>query len=163
MERKNEKKHVVDILFPVALFFVLAASSVVVMILAANLYTRQVKESEKSFSEQTALAYVTEKIHQNDENGGVYPGTLEGRQALILEQTYGEKEYKTYLYVADGYLRELFVQADIEAKTADGRKILEVKNFDFEKVEEGIFRLTCENPDGTNADTIVSVKSVDNR
>lgn len=159
MEQKNEKRHVVDLLFPFALFFVLAASSVVVMLLAANLYTRQVKASQKSFSEQTALAYVTEKIHQNDENGAVYVGTLDGQTALVMEQMYGEKDYKTYLYVDDGFLRELFIQDGTEVNASDGRKILEVKNFTFEEIDSGIFRLVCENADGTKADTIVSIKS----
>ena len=34
MKRRNEKKHVIDFLFPLAVFFVLAASSVAIVVLA---------------------------------------------------------------------------------------------------------------------------------
>ena len=44
MYRKEytERKHVIDFLFPLALFFALAASSVALVILASGSYSRQV-------------------------------------------------------------------------------------------------------------------------
>ena len=131
MKRRNEKKHVIDFLFPLAVFFVLAASSVAIVVLASGFYSRQVKASSDSYSGRTALAYVTEKIHQNDENGAI----------------------------ADGYLRELFIQDGTEAKASDGRKILETKDFGAKEISDGIFHLYCENEDGKKTDTFVSVKS----
>ena len=74
MKRRNEKKHVIDFLFPLAVFFVLAASSVAIVVLASGFYSRQVKASSDSYSGRTALAYVTEKMHQNDENGAIADG-----------------------------------------------------------------------------------------
>jgi len=110
MKRRNEKKHVIDFLFPLAVFFVLAASSVAIVVLASGFYSRQVKTSSASYSGRTALAYVTEKMHQNDENGAIADGTFDGENALVIRQRYDEKDYVTYLYAYDGYLRELFVR-----------------------------------------------------
>ena len=110
MKRRNEKKHVIDFLFPLAVFFVLAASSVAIVVLASGFYSRQVKTSSDSYSGRTALAYVTEKMHQNDENGAIADGTFDGENALVIRQRYDEKDYVTYLYAYDGYLRELFVR-----------------------------------------------------
>ena len=107
MKRRNEKKHVIDFLFPLAVFFVLAASSVAIVVLASGFYSRQVKTSSASYSGRTALAYVTEKMHQNDENGAIADGTFDGENALVIRQRYDEKDYVTYLYAYDGYLREL--------------------------------------------------------
>ena len=50
MKRRNEKKHVIDFLFPLAVFFVLAASSVAIVVLASGFYSRQVKASSDSYS-----------------------------------------------------------------------------------------------------------------
>ena len=121
MKRRNEKKHVIDFLFPLAVFFVLAASSVAIVVLASG---------------RTALAYVTEKMHQNDENGAIADGTFDGENALVIRQRYDEKDYVTYLYAYDGYLRELFIRDGTEAKASDGRKILATKDFrwDFSSV-----------------------------
>lgn len=84
MKRRNEKKHVIDFLFPLAVFFVLAASSVAIVVLASGFYSRQVKASSDSYSGRTALAYVTEKMHQNDENGAIADGTFDGENALVI-------------------------------------------------------------------------------
>lgn len=43
MKRKNEKKHVIDFLFPLAVFFVLAASSVAIVVLASGFFICIVK------------------------------------------------------------------------------------------------------------------------
>ena len=48
MKRRSEKKHVIDFLFPLAVFFVLAASSVALVVRASGLYSRQVKEASDS-------------------------------------------------------------------------------------------------------------------
>ena len=40
-------------------------------------YSRQVKTSSASYSGRTALAYVTENMHQNDENGAIADGTFD--------------------------------------------------------------------------------------
>lgn len=159
MKRRNEKKHVIDFLFPLAVFFVLVASSVAIVVLASGFYSRQVKTSSASYSGRTALAYVTEKMHQNDENGAIADGTFDGENALVIRQRYDEKDYVTYLYAYDGYLRELFVRDGTEAKASDGRKILVTKDFEAKETSDGIFHLYCENEDGKKTDTFVSVKS----
>ena len=67
MRERTERKHVIDFLFPLALFFVLTATSVALVVLASGTYSRQVQDSEDSFASRTALSYVMEKIHLADE------------------------------------------------------------------------------------------------
>ena len=91
MRERTERKHVIDFLFPLALFFVLTATSVALVVLASGTYSRQVQDSEDSFASRTALSYVTEKIHQADEYGAVYAGTFDGQDAIVIRQTYSEQ------------------------------------------------------------------------
>lgn len=162
MYEHSNRRHVVDLLFPLALFFVLAVSAVALVILASGQYSQQVTDSNATFSNSTALSYVTEKIHQNDENGNISLGTFDGQESLIISQTYNEQTYITYLYLYEGYLRELFIQKDVQAAASDGRKILEVQDFSFEESQPGIILLTCSSDNGTSASTIVSIKSSSN-
>ena len=60
----TERKHVIDFLFPLALFFALAASSVALVVLASASYSRQVHVSNDSYSNCTALSYVKSCIMQ---------------------------------------------------------------------------------------------------
>lgn len=159
MREQTERKHVIDFLFPLALFFVLTATSVALVVLASGTYSHQVQDSEDSFVSRTALSYVTEKIHQADEYGSVYAGTFDGQDAIVICQTYSKQTYRTYLYEYDGYLRELFIQDGVDAKASDGRRILASDSFSFEESQEGLFHLYCTNKDGSISDTYVSIKS----
>ena len=136
MREQTERKHVIDFLFPLALFFVLTATSVALVVLASGTYSHQVQDSEDSFVSRTALSYVTEKIHQADEYGSVYAGTFDGQDAIVICQTYSEQTYMTYLYEYDGYLRELFIQDGVDAKASDGRRILASDSFSLKNLRK---------------------------
>ena len=146
MYRKEytERKHVIDFLFPLALFFALAASSVALVILASGSYSRQVHTSEDSYASCTALSYVTEKLHQD---------------AILIRQEYSGQSYVTYLYAYDGYLRELFIKEGVAASAGDGREILATDGFSFEESRDGLFHLSCTDSNGNLSDTYVSIKS----
>ena len=109
MYRKEytERKHVIDFLFPLALFFALAASSVALVVLASGSYSRQVHTSEDSYTSCTALSYVTEKLHQADNSDAIDAGTFDGQDAILIRQEYSGQSYVTYLYAYDGYLRNV--------------------------------------------------------
>lgn len=160
MRFSNEKKHVVDFIFPIALFFVFAASSLVVIILAANIYSNTTKASESGFGTRTVLAYITEKIHQSDEEQAVSLGSFGGRDALVIEQQFdSDLTYITYIYEDTGVLRELFIQEGVEAYSENGREIMPVRDFSMKELSDGLFQFTCISDDGDTRSTVVAVKS----
>ena len=122
---KIKRKHMIDLLFPIALFLVLAASSLFLVILAANVYRKSVAWEESNYGSRTCLSYVTEKIRQSDTDGGVETGTFDGIPCLILRQNFGDQAYATYLYSYEGQLCELFVQEGADVHAPDGQRILE--------------------------------------
>lgn len=156
---QSQKKHMVDLLFPIALFLVLAASSLFLVILAANVYRNSVAMEENNYESRTCLSYVTEKIRQSDVNGGVETGTFDGIPCLILRQTFGEQSYVTYLYSYEGQLCELFIQEGVSMQAGDGQKILEVHDFCVTETEKGIFKISCSDEDGKESVTYAAVKS----
>lgn len=154
-----EKRHIIDLLFPIALFLVLAASSLFLVILAANVYRKSVLKEESNYTTRTCLSYVTEKIRQLDENGGVETGIFDGHPCLILRQTLEGQSYVTYLYSYEGQLCELFIQEEKSMHAADGQKILEVHDFDITEQEKGIFKISCSDGNGNESVTYAAVKS----
>ena len=161
MYRKEytERKHVIDFLFPLALFFALAASSVALVILASGSYSRQVHTSEDSYASCTALSYVTEKLHQADNSDAIDAGTFDGQDAILIRQEYSGQSYVTYLYAYDGYLRELFIKEGVAASAGDGREILATDGLSFEESRDGLFHLSYTDSNGNLSDTYVSIKS----
>lgn len=153
------KRHTIDLLFPIALFLLFAASSLFLVILAANVYRKSVLREECNYESRTCLSYVAEKIRQSDENGGVKTGVFDGLSCLILRQTFEEQPYVTYLYCYEGQLCELFIQEGIIMHAADGQKILKVHDFEITEQEKGIFKISCSDGNGKKLMTYAAVKS----
>ncbi|MDD2978650.1 MAG: DUF4860 domain-containing protein [Hespellia sp.] len=159
MQSKNEKKHVIDFLFPIALLFVFAASSFVVILLAANVYSKTTAASQEHYETRTPLSYVAEKIRQADEGGGVAVGDFNGLDALILTQKYGGQKFITYIYAYEGELMELFIQDGVKASPASGTGIMEVEAFHVGETRPGIFQFSCTSAEGSTLTSYVSVTS----
>lgn len=154
-----KRKHVVDMVFPFALFFVFASSALLVILLAADIYRNTTAMTESNYESRTVLSYMTEKIRQGDENGGVSVGSFDGHDSVIIRQTYGQQNYQTYIYEDEGVLRELFLLEGVEAVASDGRKIMEVHDLELEQLEKGMFRISCTAKEGEKLETVVTVVS----
>ena len=159
MRFRSQKNHMIDFLFPIALFFVFAVSALTVILLAANIYRSATEHSSLNYTAGTSLSYITEKIHQSDENGNVSLGSFDGRDALILKQEYDETLYFTYIYTDGNTLKELYVKDGTQVNAASGKPILTVKSFHMDIVNEHAFRFTCVDEKNQKASSIVSVRS----
>ena len=98
MRFRNRSGHIIDFLFPLVLFCVLAVSALTVILFAANVYREVTETSSLNLSAWTALTYLREKIHQNDQGEEIIIGTFDEQEALVLAQTVGGQRYCTYIY-----------------------------------------------------------------
>ena len=62
MQIRRDPHHLIDVLFPAALLFVFAFSAVSVILLATGVYRDTAIHSSRSYTAETALAYLTEKV-----------------------------------------------------------------------------------------------------
>ena len=154
---RTQKKHMIDFLFPIVLFFVFALSALVVILLAANIYRSSTEGSTMNFTANTSLSYISEKIHQGNEAGAVYPGTLDGTDALIIEQDYNDTLYKTWIYYYDGALRELFALDGAAISPSDGTALLELTDFEMEPISPSLLKFTCTDTKGQSSSTIIRI------
>ena len=159
MRFRTQQNHMIDFLFPVALFFVFAVSAMTVILLATGVYRSTTEHSSLNYTARTSLAYICEKIHQNDINGDVVLGTFDGCDALILKQPRREDTYQTYIYVYENELKELFIKDGVDAPAKSGKTILAVEDFSMETVKDGMFRFTCTDADGNRDSMIAGIRS----
>lgn len=147
MEFGGEKKHMVDILFVLTLFFVFALSALTLVILGANIYKSTVDHMEESFTDRTSYAYITQKLRQNDEEGALSIGNIGGEEALIMTQEVNNTIYNTFIYSYDGYLCELLTRADMEMEPSAGTKIIRIEDLSFDEISPGLYNvdITTEN------------------
>lgn len=150
MQNKNNK-HVVDIIFVLALFCVFAACALMLVTLGAGIYKRTLNEMEANYSSRTAFAYVTEKLRQYDSEGGLSLTDLNGTPAVLLTQEINGETYFTFLYLdSDGYLKELFVKKGTSLGSgtlAAGQKILELSDFQAQQLSDSLFHFSMVSKD----------------
>ena len=156
MAESTARKHTIDILFPWALFGLLAICGLLVLILAADIYQDTTTMADENYESRTVLSYLTEKIHQND-NGTVTIGSVDGTDSLIIRQDYDGEEYCTYIFEEDGMLKELIVRSGTAVSTADGKAVIPVEDFKMEALENGLLHFSCMSEEGRKMDTVVAV------
>ena len=142
-----QKGHVVDFLFTLALFCVFAASALMVVVIGANVYRQTVRGMDSNYDSRTSLTYLPEKVRQNDAANAVTIRSVGDSPALVLSQQAGERTYETWIYVYDGYLREVFVAQGVQVKPTAGQPIKEQQSFLAEK-EGSVLTLTATGTDG---------------
>ena len=159
MQRKHQ--HTIDFLFPIALFFVFSATALIVVLFAANIYQGIVKDSDVRFSQETSLSYIQGKIRQYDTDDAVSISLedFQGYDALAIRETYQDISYVTYIYEAEGELKELFSQEGALVSPQSGSTIMEIEDLQIESIEPGLFKFTCTSADGISDSVMVGVHS----
>ncbi len=153
MNTEREKKHIVDILFVLALFLVFTLSTLTLVLFGANIYQNTVNSMEDNYNARTVCSYISEKFRSNDSAGGISIGSIDGQPSLILNQEINDASYSTYIYEYDGYLRELFVSDSVtlgaEVLNA-GNKLCPIDKFEVSECAEGLnpVKITVSLPDG---------------
>lgn len=153
MNTEREKRHIVDILFVLALFLVFTLSTLTLVLFGANIYQNTVNSMEDNYNARTVCSYISGKFRSNDSAGDISIGSIDGQPSLILNQEINDASYRTYIYEYDGYLRELFVSDSVtlgaEVLNA-GNKLCPIDKFEVSECNEGLnpVKITVSLPDG---------------
>lgn len=166
MNFAKRNKSIVDFLFILTLFGAFAVSALFVLVFGSRIYERTASDMQSNFEKRTALSYITEKVRSHDFSGGVDVDDFDSNSAidgdhsvLKLYQTVGGKEYITYMFVADGYLKEITVAEDYEFNYESGTKILPIKGFRVRKEGEALYRFNVVDENGENTEFFVTLYS----
>lgn len=148
MNQRSKEHHVIDAIFPIAVFFVFTASLLIVLLLAARIYSKTTTDSDRHFTDRTAFAYVMEKVRQNDTDGQLSIQTIDGTDCLALKSQTNSGTTITYIYVSDGALRELHVREGVEASLSDGSEISELQSMTISEVSPNLYEILLTDTDG---------------
>lgn len=159
MRFSSKQTHTADILLPVSLYFVFAVSALAVLLLAANIYRQTTENSSMNYTAQTTLAYLTEKVHQNDTKNAVTIGTFDNHEALILRQTCNAVDYVTYIYVHEGNLMELFTKSGTSLSAEDGHSILPLETLSMCFYDSNTLFFSCTDTENHSLSCYVKVHS----
>lgn len=151
MTHTDSNRHIVDVLFVLALFGVFAACALMLVTIGAGVYKKTVANMNDNYAERTAYSYLMEKLRQNDSTDVISLNEIAGTPVLTFTTNAGEETVCTCLYLYDGYLKELFVRksALTDAQIlAAGQNIMPLSSLEMEKTENGLIRLTLDTGSG---------------
>lgn len=160
MRFQTRSRHVIDLIFPIALFFVFAASSLVVLILAANIYNSTTNQIQVNDQNRTSLSYITQKIRQNDVNGNLSISEVDGVDCLLLTSTFNDSDYTTYIYEYEGMVKEIFIKDGLTFSLKDGKDILQISTLTMEETTDHLFHFTSTDKNGRTDSVVLSERSV---
>lgn len=160
MNRKSENKHIVDILFVLALFCLFAIYAILLIIVGARVYQKTIDGMNSNYNARTPFSYVTEKIRQSDRKDTFELGKIGDCEALIIHENVADKDYSTYIYAYDGWLKELIMAKDATLSPDAGQNIISVSDFSIQKKSDNLYQITITNADNEEYSFIISTKSI---
>lgn len=159
MNLLKRDRSIVDVIFMITVFGVFMLSALFVVLFGAKIYKRTAHDMSVNFSSRTALAYVSEKLHQHDRKNGVEIMEDENGPVLKLSQFVNSDEYCTYLYEHEGMLKELTVRGDVDLVRSAGKNILKLNSFRSTKISDSLYRFNIEDDEGNKTEFYVSLYS----
>ena len=158
MKFGKRDKSIVDALFLLALFGVFLICALFVVLFGAKIYKNTVKSSDDSFITRTSYTYITEKIRQNDNSKGIKISEDGANSVIILTRSVNDKDYATYLYCDDGFLKEYTTLASNELMKSAGTNIIEMDSLNANKCNENLYKFSLSQGE-LNTSFYVSVSS----
>nr|WP_319489616.1 DUF4860 domain-containing protein [uncultured Caproiciproducens sp.] len=122
----------VHTIFVLLIFCLFAVCSLFLVLIGANGYRQIVREMDSNNETRATLSYVSNKVHAADSRD-VSVESINEQQTLVIQSDFNGKEYRTYIYLHDGYLMEFFTNAENEFSAGSGDKITPVSSFTMEK------------------------------
>ena len=124
------------------LFFLFSACMLTSVLAGTRVYKRASQILEARYETATCIEYISAKIRHYDKIRGIEVVLLEGREVLLLHDTYEGEKYVTYIYREGAYLMELFADADMLFSPENGQEIMPIDTFHL-SLEDAVLRVTC--------------------
>jgi len=133
----------IDTIFVLIVFSIFAFSVLMVLMLGASIYRNINDIAREGQNEHTALSYVWTKTKNFDDAGSIHVGDFNGVPALFIDESIGDVAYRTAVYHYDGWLMELFSEADLEFSPTDGVRVVTIDDMSFDAADNGLIKVTA--------------------
>jgi len=148
MNESKRYRHLIDIVFILALLFGFAICAVMMIALGANIYQKSLDISNENFEMRTAGAYIRQKVRCMDVNGAIDTCKFGDGDAIMLSTDYDSATCITYLYVYEGALMEINAWENVDISPKSGQYIIDMQDMDIEKESDNIFKIFITNSSG---------------
>ena len=163
------KKTTFSALWPLIALGVFALCILLTIMSGADSYKNLNAVNEESYTQRTAVRYLSTKIHQNDMEDTLSVLTPESGSgvsgdAVKISEFWDGEEYATYIYCYDGYLTEnyMYVEEGQDIYWDCGSRVVEAESLKIDRerfYEEGMFCVTVAYADGSEQELKVKLRT----
>lgn len=121
--------HTISQAFVFLLLGVFAVMSTLMVLFSAQLYRGAVAQTEQNSTARVLTSYVMNVVRGNDAAGSVHVDERGGVDVLAFDWKQDGAHYETLVYHYDGYLRELFADANQAFDPEFGDEICPAQGF----------------------------------
>ena len=147
-ESKSSPKQNLSGLMVLLLFGVFAVCILSVLLSGTGVYNRLTQRDAEAFDSRSAVQYLATRVHQAEGANSVsLKPAKDGGDMLVITQDYDLVEYETVLYCEEGWLCELFVEADSDLEFEAGERILPASRLEGH-IENSLLTLTVTDTSG---------------
>lgn len=155
----KRSRHATDLIFVLSLFCLFTVLSLFVVIQGADVYQGISREMSANYSARGTVAYLTEKVRQNDRENGVAVKEIGGEPALVFSEEIGGEVYETWSYLYGGSLREITVKRGTEIVPESGQPIMELKELRLELPSRRLLRILATDTENRVYESAVCLQS----
>lgn len=148
MKKGQTEQHRLGTLAVLAVFCVFAVCMLTVILFGAKAYQSLNEQSEENYQSRTLSLYLSGKLRQAPLQGEITVSAFGDGDCIEIPEVLDGDLYYTRVYCADGWLMELFGEADFEYEPEEGERILRASDFEAEIVD-GFLKLRAAAEDGT--------------
>ena len=129
--------------FVMLLFAVFAASVLIVLLSGGSIYQRTNDTIMENYDERTSLSFIWSRVRNSDLAGRVFLRHYDALDitALVLQEEIGGAFYESLIYVHNGWLHELFADAEQEFFPDFGFPIMESQSLVFDDPGLGLIKV----------------------
>ncbi len=150
IKEKNLNKFSFQFVFIMLLFLMIVILSVMIILLGKDVYLDINCNRNSNYTKRVSLSYVSNKIRQNDENGNIRIEDVNGSNAIVITETYDTENYETWIYYYDNSIYEMFTDAGMKFNPDDGMRIMDIENFEIEKLSSDLYKFTTSESNKTS-------------
>lgn len=159
MRKIQTENHTINTIFVLVLFCVFAVAVLLVLLAGTGAYQDIAGRMERQYEERTCLAYLDAKVRHYDEAGMVAVETMGECDVLALYEDIDGVRYKTLIYCADGYVRELFFEDGLQFLPEDGQPVVPAKALQVIQKGDTLIQLTCIGEEGQQEELLLYLRS----
>ena len=150
MTKQKTKKHSVDALAALLLFGIFAVCILGVVLTGAKTYRGLTTRDQEAYASRTAVQYLATRVRQAPTTDAIDVTDFGGSDCLELTEWYGPFAYTTRIYCYDGWLRELFCEADSDFEPDAGEKVLPAQDLSL-ALQSGLLTMDLTDSYGTQS------------